>query len=107
MANHVRITVHLPNLCPTVTLPNRLGTLLQLIIDASSRGINTLQLQEAGVIDPAAGVTALKKCGARIQTSREAARDAKGNMRNAIAHYAYRGWDGDLLAYSIDQETLV
>lgn len=105
MVKQTRTIVHLPNLWPTVSLPNKLAGLLRLIIAASPEGINTLQLQEAGVIAPAAAVCHLKKHGARIHTYRQTARDAKGNMRNAVAHYVFRGWDGDVLAYFFKKET--
>ncbi len=92
MKKRQKLTVNLPNLTPFVTLPRYQGKVLREIIDSGCEGINTLQLTEAGCINPAKAVSFLRKKGALIASELRDVEDSRGEIRPQIAHYKYCGW---------------
>jgi hypothetical protein len=91
-----RITVLLPNLYPSTTLPSQQGRILQLIIETGREGINTLQLFQAGFMSAQNEISTLRKRGAKIQTCRKDALDNNGDIHQAVAHYTYLGWENSM-----------
>lgn len=92
MSVNQKATVYLPNTTPSVDLPGLLAVTLELTINARDKGINTLELQQAGLIDPANCISRLKKYGAIIFTERKPAINISGVEHKSIAHYIYCGW---------------
>ena len=92
MFKRERMTILLPHLRPSVTLPHQRGKVLKRIIEAETRGVSTLQLLEAGCMSPQNEISTLRKHGARIETERRDAADVNGEIHKAVAHYTYMGW---------------
>jgi hypothetical protein len=94
-SRYQQMTVDLPNLIPTVTLPLRLAKVLKLLIEAEERTINTIELGAAGCINSANAISKLRKLGARIEKKLKPAMDSHGDTHPRVAHYCYLGWDID------------
>lgn len=86
------ITVNLPHLQPSITLPEYLATPLELVINAGTEGINTIELQAAGCIASSSMISRLRARGALISSNRKDAVDTNNRLRKGIAHYTYDGW---------------
>jgi hypothetical protein len=96
MSKRGDITVHLPNLKPTVALPPRLAKLLDLVINSGAAGINTLELTSAGCINPAEAISEIRARGGLLETCLWQAVDSGGEVHPRVAHYIYRGWRPDV-----------
>jgi hypothetical protein len=90
-----KLTVSLPNLTPTVTLPRHPGRTLEHVIASGTKGISTLELIEAGCLNPSAAISAIKKQGALIQKELRNVEDSNGEVHPRVAHYTYFGWRFD------------
>lgn len=92
MSKRQKLTVCLPNLTPEVTLPRHQGKVLNHIIVSRMDGINTLQLSEAGCLNSAKAISALRERGALIPTILQDAKDSGGEVHPRVTHYYYLGW---------------
>ena len=92
MFRKTSIEVSLPHLKPIVMLPPGPAETLRLIIAAGAKGINSLELLEAGIYSTSKNVSTLRKLGGCIHTERKTAQDRHGHSHSAIAFYTYRGW---------------
>ena len=85
--------VYLPKVTPAVALPLRLADLLEIIIDAGSAGVTTLELHQASYLNPSIAISKLRKRGAVISTARCEAIGHQGKLHKRIARYTFDGWD--------------
>jgi hypothetical protein len=95
MSKRQHLTVNLPNHKPTVTLPLQLGKTLQHVIESGTKGISTLELTEAGCLNPANAISDIRKQGALIMRELRPAEDSRGEVHRRVAHYTYCGWHLD------------
>jgi hypothetical protein len=95
MSKRQKLTVSLPNLTPTITLPRHLGRVLQHVIDSGSEGVNSFELTRAGSLNPTRAISDLRKRGALISRELRDVEDSFGEIHPGVAHYIYCGWHFD------------
>lgn len=88
-----QVTVELPNLHPSHTLPKHAARVLRQMIDAGQSGVNTLQLHESGCLNTARSLARLRTEGAIIHKYIADAVDSEGELHHRVAHYIYKGWE--------------
>lgn len=88
-----RRIVYLPKVIPDLAFPLRQADLLDIIIDADSVGVTTLELLQAGYLNPSIAISKLRQRGAIIATTRCEAIGTHGKLHKRIARYTYLGWD--------------
>lgn len=98
MSKRKSVEITLPNMRPTVELPQGLAETLQPIITAGPQGVSSISLLEAGTISARNNIAMLRKLGARIETERYSAVDRHGQSHPGTAHYFYKGWTEPKLA---------
>lgn len=72
-----------------VSLPPYLSRTFRFVIAAGEQGINTLELQKAGVTNPSQAVSELVKLGANIMRERRMVVDEHG-VKKCVGHYTHR-----------------
>ncbi|MCR9186621.1 MAG: hypothetical protein NXH81_14580 [Halieaceae bacterium] len=72
-----------------VSLPPYLSRTFRSVIAAGEQGINTLELQKAGVTNPSQAVSELVKLGANIMRERRMVVDEYG-VKKCVGHYIHR-----------------
>lgn len=87
-----QVIVNLPHVKPTVLLSKGLADTLELVIRSGPKGVNTLELQEAGICSAHNNLSSLRRLGAIIETFFKAETDRHGNLHKTVGHYVYRGW---------------
>jgi hypothetical protein len=95
MSKPQKLTVSLPNLTPTVALPRHLGKTLEQVIASGTKGISTMKLIEAGCLNPAKAISAIKRQGGLILKELKDTADSQGEIHPRVAHYTYCGWRFD------------
>jgi len=89
---NVYITGHEP-----IALSERKAALLQPLVDAGSKGLNTLALNEIGVLNPSKTIGELKAIGMSITCKRLDVIDSFGNFHPNVAHYTFMAYEPDKL----------
>lgn len=95
MGKRQKVTLRFPAPFGEMTVPRHVEKVLRLVQGSGTTGISTLELTEAGCINPGKAICRLRKWGAVIVTELKDVMDAKGEIRPLVAHYRFHGWRVD------------